>query len=189
MVLRLEDTDQTRLVPGAAAALESMLKWAGIQIDEGPTVGGAHGPYTQSARLSLYKKHANALVASGDAYPCFCTKERLAAVRQLGARTNRLTAYDGACRRLEPAAVQSKLEEGLSHTLRLKVPQEESSTVDDLVYVIPPPPPPHPHPPLPPPPRTICEWRPYHLTCAEAERPRMDRCVAVMVCNHSQHIP
>ena len=93
MVLRLEDTDQTRLVPGAAAALDAMLQWAGIEMNEGPNAGGKHGPYTQSERLPLYRGHADALVASGSAYPCFCTAERLAAVRQLGARTNRLTAY------------------------------------------------------------------------------------------------
>lgn len=134
MVLRLEDTDQTRLVPGAAAALDAMLQWAGIEMNEGPNAGGKHGPYTQSERLPLYRGHADALVASGSAYPCFCTAERLAAVRQLGARTNRLTAYDGACRRLEPEAVQAKLDEGVAHTVRLKTPHKGATTINDLVY-------------------------------------------------------
>lgn len=72
-ILRIEDTDQTRLVEGAKEKLYEDLEWAGLQIDEGPIQGGDHGPYIQSQRLHLYQKYMNELIESGHAYHCFCT--------------------------------------------------------------------------------------------------------------------
>uniref|UniRef100_A0A452RQG0 Glutamyl/glutaminyl-tRNA synthetase class Ib catalytic domain-containing protein n=1 Tax=Ursus americanus TaxID=9643 RepID=A0A452RQG0_URSAM len=76
-ILRLEDTDQTRLVPGAADNIEDMLEWAGIPPDESPRRGGPAGPYQQSQRLELYAQATEALLESGAAYPCFCSPQRL----------------------------------------------------------------------------------------------------------------
>jgi glutamyl-tRNA synthetase len=77
-VLRIEDTDQRRLVPGAVEAIQQTLAWAGIKVDEGPVL--------QSTRLPLYAEHARKLLARGAAYPCFCTEDRLALVRDLASR-------------------------------------------------------------------------------------------------------
>lgn len=80
-LLRIEDTDQSRLVPGTVEQLSTSLKWAGLNYSEGPDVPGPFGPYVQSERLPLYKKYAMRLVQSGDAYPCFCSEYRLKQLR------------------------------------------------------------------------------------------------------------
>src|SRR5947209_493560 len=76
-ILRIEDTDQVRLRKLSEAMIMDALKWVGLEWDEGPDVGGPHGPYKQSERLPLYSEHARALIASGHAYRCFCSAERL----------------------------------------------------------------------------------------------------------------
>src|SRR5215210_4024934 len=76
-VLRLEDTDRTRYVPESEQAIYDALTWLGLEPDEGPRIGGPHGPYRQSERLSLYQEHAERLVEAGHAYRCWCTPERL----------------------------------------------------------------------------------------------------------------
>ena len=136
MVLRIEDTDQNRLVPGAADMLVAALRWAGVTIDEGPgaTGAGAHGPYVQSERLGLYDAHAATLMEGGHAYRCFCTSDRLAAVRKLASKVGSSTAYDGACREMHPDQAAEKMAAGVPHTIRLRAPREGSTTVDDLVY-------------------------------------------------------
>ena len=85
-VLRIEDTDQNREVQGAKDVIFSTLKSTGLYYDEGPDVGGDYGPYIQSERKDIYKKHAHMLLESGAAYRCFCTKERLAEQRQTGGK-------------------------------------------------------------------------------------------------------
>ena len=75
-ILRIEDTDQERFVPGAVEVIMDTLKITGLTYDEGPGVGGEHGPYIQSERKNIYRKYAEQLVASGHAYYCFCTPER-----------------------------------------------------------------------------------------------------------------
>ena len=80
-VLRIEDTDQARSTRESEDAILESLRWLGITWDEGPDVGGEHGPYRQSERLPLYREHADRLLAQGQAYRCFCTKERLAELR------------------------------------------------------------------------------------------------------------
>lgn len=96
-ILRVEDTDQKRLVDGAVDQLLSVLKWAGIEADEGPSIGGEYGPYTQSERLPLYKSAAMDLVKKGHAYPCFCSAERLTQLRDLQTRKGLPTVYDRLC--------------------------------------------------------------------------------------------
>ena len=81
-ILRIEDTDRTRFVPGAIENLISTLKWAGLDYDEGPFIGGEYGPYQQSERLDIYKRHSDTLIENKKAYYCFCTPERLSALRE-----------------------------------------------------------------------------------------------------------
>ena len=97
-VLRIEDTDQTRLVPGAEAKLESMLDWMGIRPDEGPSSGGSFGPYRQSERRGLHAEQVKVLLNNGSAYPCFCSEKRLDLMRREAARTRSQSKYDGRCR-------------------------------------------------------------------------------------------
>ena len=81
-ILRIEDTDVRRTVPGSEQEFMDGLRWLGLQYDEGPDVGGPYGPYRQTERRDLYTEHAQILVDGGKAYPCFCTPERLEKMRQ-----------------------------------------------------------------------------------------------------------
>ena len=99
-VLRIEDTDRKRLVEGAEQELMDSLRWLGIQYDEGPDIGGPFGPYRQSERKEIYQKYAHDLINLGMAYPCFCSTERLAQVRQEKQSQKLTTHYDGLCRNL-----------------------------------------------------------------------------------------
>ncbi len=133
LILRIEDTDQDRLMPGAIDSIYDGFDWAGIRWDEGPREGGPHAPYIQSERLPLYQKHAQELVDGGAAYFCFCSKERLAALRAQQAARKEITRYDGFCRRIDPkeAAERAKSE---PHVVRLKVPDDGVVAVEDLVF-------------------------------------------------------
>lgn len=133
LILRVEDTDQDRLVPGAIDSIYDGFDWVGVRWDEGPREGGPHAPYIQSERLPLYQRHAQELVDAGSAYFCFCSKERLAALRAQQAARKEITRYDRFCRRIDPkeAAERAKSE---PHVVRLKVPDDGVVAVDDLVY-------------------------------------------------------
>jgi glutamyl-tRNA synthetase len=133
LILRIEDTDQDRLVPGAIESIYSGFDWMGLTWDEGPREGGPHTPYIQSERLPLYQQHAQKLVDSGAAYFCFCSKERLASVRAQQAQRKEITRYDRFCRRIDAkeAAERAKTE---PHVVRLKVPDDGVVAIDDLVY-------------------------------------------------------
>lgn len=133
LILRVEDTDQDRLVPGAIDSIYDGLAWLGVKWDEGPREGGPHAPYIQSERLPLYRRHAQELVDGGAAYFCFCSKERLAAMRAQQALRKEITRYDGFCRRIDPkeAAERAMAE---PHVARLKVPDDGVVALDDLVY-------------------------------------------------------
>jgi glutamyl-tRNA synthetase len=133
LILRIEDTDQDRLVPGAVDSIYDGLAWLGVNWDEGPREGGANAPYIQSERLPLYQKHAQQLVDAGSAYFCFCSKERLASLRAQQAARKEITRYDGLCRRIDPqeAAERAKTE---PHVVRQKVPDDGVIALDDLVY-------------------------------------------------------
>lgn len=89
-LLRIEDTDQTRLVADAVDQISRSLKWAGLEYSEGPDREGPYGPYTQSQRLPIYRRYAMQLVESGDAYPCFCSEYRLKQLRDQQQRKSRL---------------------------------------------------------------------------------------------------
>jgi glutamyl-tRNA synthetase len=133
LVLRIEDTDQDRLVAGAIDSIYDGLHWMNIAWDEGPREGGPHAPYVQSERLPMYQKAAQDLIDKSAAYFCFCSKERLAALRAQQAARKEITRYDRHCRNIVPAeaAERAKTE---PHVVRLKVPDEGAIAVDDLVY-------------------------------------------------------
>jgi glutamyl-tRNA synthetase len=107
------------------------LRWAGITWDEGPDIGGPHAPYRQSERGAIYKEHAEILVQKGAAYRCFCTSERLEQLRksQLARKVN--PGYDGHCRELPASEIDAKLKEGTPFVVRLKIPKEGNTVVND----------------------------------------------------------
>jgi len=130
-ILRIEDTDQKRYVPGAEGELISSLNWLGLKWDEGPDVGGPHKPYRQSERKKIYLKYAQELIEMGAAYPCFCTTERLAQVREQQRQAKLPIKYDGTCRNLPPAEAEQHIENHESHVIRFKMPQDGSITIKD----------------------------------------------------------
>ena len=132
-ILRIEDTDQSRLVPGAASQLEEILSWMGMRPDESPLRGGNFGPYHQSGRRHLYMQHAQELLDKGLAYRCFCTERRLDLLKKEAARTKQPNKYDRKCYHLHPDEVAEKLEKGVPHTIRFLL-SPEIQKLEDLVY-------------------------------------------------------
>ena len=132
-ILRIEDTDQRRYVPGAEEELIQSLHWLGLSWDEGPDVGGPHAPYHQSQRREIYQQHARQLIESGHAYYCFCTPERLEKVRQEKQARKETALYDGTCRVLDPVEAARRVANGEKYVVRFKTPREGSITVRDLI--------------------------------------------------------
>lgn len=132
-ILRIEDTDQSREVKGAAEMLISTLQELGIQFDENPVSGGEFGPYTQSERLELYHKHADELLAKGSAYRCFCTSDTLQQMRDEQQSKGEFVKYDRRCLRLTEAEVQAKLSAATPHVVRLRMPDERKFRIDDII--------------------------------------------------------
>src|SRR6266849_6325611 len=119
-VLRIEDTDRARFVATSEQEIFNSLRWLGLTWDEGPDVGGPYGPYRQSERSAIYREHAEELIRKGAAYPCFCTPERLAALREeQKARKAAVMGYDGLCRRLDPAEAARRRASGEPYVIRL----------------------------------------------------------------------
>ncbi len=133
LILRIEDTDQDRLVPGAIDSIYDGLRWMGIDWDEGPREGGPFGPYVQSERLPIYQEHARALVENGAAYPCFCSKERLEEMRREQTARKEITRYDGRCRPIDAREAARRAAEE-RHVIRLRVPEDGVIGLDDVVY-------------------------------------------------------
>lgn len=141
-LLRIEDTDQKRSVEGAVEAVLRALRWSGIQPDEGVVFEastdivssqGDCGPYVQSQRLDIYKKHADELIEKGHAYYCFCSSLRLEELRNYQQKNNLSPGYDGNCRNLNPEEVANKLKKNPTSTIRLKMPKEGETKFHDLI--------------------------------------------------------
>lgn len=132
-ILRIEDTDLARTQEGAVEAIADGLRWLGAVPDEGDGFGGAYGPYTQTARLPLYRLAAKKMVDEGNAYHCFCTAERLELVRKTQTAMHQSPGYDGHCRNLSKADVEARLAKGEKSVVRLKVPKDEKITFRDEV--------------------------------------------------------
>jgi glutamyl-tRNA synthetase len=133
-IVRVEDTDRTRYHAEAVPDMVASLRWLGLDWDEGPEVGGDYGPYYQSERLDLYHRYAEQLVSEGHAYRCYCSPERLAALReqQLAQKTD--VGYDRHCRHLTAAQHAEYQAEGITPVIRLKVPLEGQTSFHDVLY-------------------------------------------------------
>ncbi len=133
-ILRIEDTDRERFVPGAEEGIIDLLQWAGIEPDEGPHKEGAHGPYRQSERLHLYGKAAERLIGQGNAYRCYCTPEELEQMRRDQQARGESPKYDGRHRNLTGAERARYEAEGRKHVVRMRIPdQQERIVVRDVV--------------------------------------------------------
>ena len=131
-VLRVEDTDASRVTEEAVDILKGSLRWLGLDWDEGPDVGGPFAPYRQTERLGLYRNAADKLVAGGNAYRCYCTPEELEERRKAAMARGEPPGYDGRCRRLTDAERAAFEAEGRPYALRFATPGRDM-TVQDLV--------------------------------------------------------
>ncbi|MBI4285749.1 MAG: glutamate--tRNA ligase [Chloroflexi bacterium] len=149
-ILRIEDTDVARTQPGALESIMDSLRWLGLDWDEGPEAGGPYSPYFQSQRLGIYRSIAEKLIAAGQAYHCFCSPERLQAMREEQTKRKEPPRYDRHCRDLPAAEVARLRGEGVVPVVRFNIPLEgrtvfkdllrgevsfENSTLDDLVLL------------------------------------------------------
>jgi glutamyl-tRNA synthetase len=132
-ILRIEDTDAERSTRESEAGILEDLRWLGLEWDEGPDVGGPHGPYRQSERLHLYDSYANELLASDQAYYCFCSAAKLEADRQADLAAGRAPRYHGTCRSLPRSEVQKRIDEGERPVVRFQVPAAGEVRFQDLV--------------------------------------------------------
>ena len=139
-ILRIEDTDQSRFVEGAIENLIESLEWAGIQYDEGVFVDkgeiiekGDHGPYIQSKRLDIYNKYIDELLEKGEAYHCFCKKDRLEALREEQKIKGLVPKYDGFCRSVSKEEAEERIKNGEEYVVRLKLPHNRDIVFNDLV--------------------------------------------------------
>jgi len=140
-ILRIEDTDQKRFVEGGIENIINSLNWANLPADEGVILDkegtikqmGENGPYIQSQRLEIYKKHANTLLENGHAYHCFCAAERLAELREYQQKNKLPTGYDGHCRDINPVVAQKRATAGEAYVIRMKMPKEGETKFNDLI--------------------------------------------------------
>lgn len=132
-ILRIEDTDRTRSTPESEQAIIDSLRWLGLDWDEGPFRGGPAGPYRQSERLDIYRKHVDLLLEQGHAYRCFCTSERLAEMREKQKAAKQDFGYDGLCRDLDREEARVKAEAGTPHVVRLRVDKSAVTSFEDLL--------------------------------------------------------
>ncbi len=130
-ILRIEDTDRTRFVETSEQMIFESLRWLGLAWDEGPDVGGGYGPYRQSERTELYRAAVLRLQESGKAYRCFCTPERLEAMRKQQAAAKQPPRYDRTCLQLSPAQVSENLARQVPFVVRMAVPQPGETTFRD----------------------------------------------------------
>ena len=140
LLLRIEDTDQTRFVEGAERYILDSVKWCGFQFDEGVNIGGSYGPYRQSERKHIYKEFVQQLLDQGHAYYAFDSAEELNEIRKTLEQQKKSFKYDAQTRlslknslSLPAAEVEDLLAKGESYTVRLAVPADSNIVVDDLV--------------------------------------------------------
>jgi len=131
MILRIEDTDKSREVEGAKEKLYEILDWLGFQFDESPVRGGDYGPYIQSERIDIYKKHIDELINKGGVYHCFCTPERLSEMRENQQAQKLPPRYDRTCRDLTKKEIEEKIKAGESFVIRQKMPLDGEVVAQD----------------------------------------------------------
>ncbi len=125
-ILRIEDTDRERSTQAAVDAIFDAMRWLGLDWDEGPDVGGPHGPYFQTQRLAIYRAYADRLLQAGKAYACYCTREELDAGRKQAEAQKRQFRYPGTCR-------GKPYDPSRPHVIRFRMPETGATTFDDLV--------------------------------------------------------
>lgn len=130
-VLRIEDTDLERSTTESEQVILQSLQWLGLEWDEGPDVGGPHGPYRQSERRDIYTEHADRLLEAGHAFRCFCSRERLDEMRADQMKSGQTARYDGHCLSLSDDEVRARIDAGESNVVRMKVPDAGECVVAD----------------------------------------------------------
>jgi glutamyl-tRNA synthetase len=130
-ILRIEDTDQRRYQEDSVNSITGALRWMGLTWDEGPEAAGEHGPYFQSQRLPHYQEHARTLVSGGHAYECYCSTDRLDAIRAQQIANRQPPGYDRHCRALPDDERAAKRAEGIVPVIRFKVPLDGVTIVHD----------------------------------------------------------
>jgi glutamyl-tRNA synthetase len=133
-ILRIEDTDQERYVDGSIDIIYKTLKLAGLHHDEGPDIGGDYGPYIQSQRKHIYQEYAAKLIEMGQAYYCFCSKERLAKLKEVNEAAKATNIYDRHCLGLSKEEIKSKLAANEPYVIRQKMPDSGTTSFEDVVY-------------------------------------------------------
>ena len=132
-ILRIEDTDQTRSTRESEQAILDALSWMGLQWDEGPDIGGPFAPYRQSERKTIYHNHLKTLLDKGHAFHCFCSSERLDALRKTQMEQQKNPGYDGFCLTLSDEEVKQKLAAGESSVVRMKIPESGQCQFEDML--------------------------------------------------------
>ncbi len=132
-ILRIEDTDQVRSSAESEQQILDSLRWLGLDWDEGPDVGGPHGPYRQSERSDIYREHSEQLISKGHAFRCFCTPERLDQLRAEQMANKQTPGYDGHCLQLFDEEVEKRVAAGEPHVVRMKVPHQGVCVVNDML--------------------------------------------------------
>src|SRR5712692_10370392 len=132
-LLRIEDTDRQRSHPASERMIFEALRWLGLFWDEGPDVGGPHGPYRQSEGTEIYRQHAEELRRRGGAYLCFCTPERLEALSAEQREKKLASGYDRRCRSLPAEEARRRRAAGEPHVVRLAMPGEDAMVVSDAL--------------------------------------------------------
>lgn len=132
-ILRIEDTDAVRSTPESEQMILDSLKWLNIDWDEGPDVGGPHGPYRQSARKHIYQEHAQQLLDQGHAFHCFCTPARLDEMRAAQRAAGENPRYDGLCLDLSAEQVRARLGTGEAHVIRMRIPDRGTCAFTDTL--------------------------------------------------------
>ncbi|HVA34411.1 MAG TPA: glutamate--tRNA ligase, partial [Candidatus Baltobacteraceae bacterium] len=131
-ILRIEDTDQVRSTAESERAILEALHWCGLSWDEGPDVGGPHGPYRQSERSSIYREYVTKLIDGGHAFKCFCTPQRLDDMRVAQRAAGRPSRYDGLCTTYSAEEIARREAAGEPHVVRMRVPEHGVCVVEDL---------------------------------------------------------
>jgi glutamyl-tRNA synthetase len=132
-LLRIEDTDQVRSTRESEEKILDSLKWLGLSWDEGPDVGGPHGPYRQSERSAIYTEHCNRLLNDGHAFKCYCTSEKLLEMRRHQMAAKQPPKYDGTCLSLTDAERATLDADGVPHVIRMKIPTTGKCVINDTL--------------------------------------------------------
>jgi nondiscriminating glutamyl-tRNA synthetase len=132
-VLRIEDTDAERSTAASERSILEDIRWLGLTWDEGPDVSGPYPPYRQSERLDTYRERADAMIAAGQAFYCFCTAETIEAQRQAALAEGRVPRYEGTCRSIPLETARARRAAGEPAVIRFKIPDVEEVAFDDAV--------------------------------------------------------